>query len=188
MIQTSHGIHLPPRKKKNRPKSITLRFVITGTIPSKKNRQIPAINWKRLLKQILHLIYSKKYNVVADDLKAIFKDNKPYIRQSEKFREWHEKAKLIIVEQAAKLHGSYSKFNLEYPISEASIKIYHYWKDNVVRDNSNKSETIHDLFKDTNIITDDCWQALSPIAADAGLYAGEITDHITVIDLTAYKW
>lgn len=188
MIQSSHGVHLPPRKKKDRPNAITLRFIITGVIPSKKNRQIPAINWKRLFKDIFTLLTKHKGKITVDQLKEVARNNKPYIRQSEKFRAWEKETQELIVQQAAKLHESYKKHGLSFPISDASISVYHYWKDDRRRDNSNKSETIHDLLKDINIITDDCWQALTPIKADAGLYAGEILDHITVIDLTAYKW
>lgn len=190
IIQTAHGIHLPPRKKKDRSRSLTLRFVLTGTIPSKKNRQVATMPWRRLIKAIRTLISTAAGSgITIGQIVALFKQNKPYIRQSDEFRAWHEEAKQKIVEQAQKQVAALNpSHDLVLPASRASISIYHYWKDDRVRDNSNKAETIHDLLVDAAILTGDTWQELSPIKADADLYRGEILDHITVIDLTLYEW
>lgn len=190
-IKTIHGVHIPPRKKKDgrQPgcKFVTLDFVITGTIPSKKNRQIPSISRPQLYK-----ILERLSNGSIGYKEAIRQTNlvKPFIRNSKKFKEWHEAKKALVCLQA-QTWGDRLKnkgHDILFPISDASISIYHYWKDNVIRDNSNKSETLHDLFVDAGITVDDCWQALTPIHADANLYDGEITDHITEIQITAYNW
>ncbi len=188
MIQSSHGVYLPPRKKKNRPKALTMRFVLTGTIPSKKNRQIATMNWKRILKAISGILSKSGGSIKMKEIVAVFKENKPYVRQSEDFRKWNDEAKAIILSQAQKWSRSLEKHNMIFPVRVASVSIYHYWKDNLVRDNSNKAETIHDLLVDAGVISGDSWQQLNPIKAEADIYRHEIKDHITVIDLTAYEW
>lgn len=188
MITKSHGIYLPPRKKKVRNKSITIRFVLTGTIPSKKNRQIATMNWIGIVRAIKAIVMKKSKMAAFFDIIAVFKKNKPFIRPADEFKVWNEKAKAVIIEQAQTNKQYFKKFDLSYPIQESSISIYHYWKTNAIRDNSNKAETIHDLLVECGIIAGDNWQCLSPNKADADLYRGDLLDHITVIDLTAYKW
>lgn len=189
-LKTLHGIVIPPKQPKGRTtgNSITLDFVITGTIPSKKNRQIATMNYNKIIAQF-------KQNAVQGALPIglaaqILKENKPYIRHSKNFQAWEEKTKEKILAQAATWNARLSSKGYEaiFPIPDASIKIYHYWKDWKKRDNSNKAETLHDLFVSAGILHDDSWQSLSPNEADAGCYAEEITNHITLITITAYGW
>jgi hypothetical protein len=188
MIQRSHGVYLPPRKNKNRSGYITVRFVLTGMVPAKKNRQIATINRLHILSRGAAFARHGEFSVKV--LKRILeeKSSKPYIRRSKKFEEWNTAAKAIIATQAAKHIKSYEKYNLSFPIKEASISIYHYWKDNYIRDSSNRLDTVQDLLVEAGILLDDSWHNLSPVKVDADIYAGEILDHITVVDLTAYRW
>lgn len=188
-IKRIHGVYIPPKKKKlHRRTAQTIDFVITGTIPSKKNRQIAAINWKKIYSILVDLFQAKKLSVVRV-FKAI-KEVKPYIRQSKEFQEWEEAAKQRLIEQAATWANRLRSkgYELTFPISEASIVIDHYWKENRIRDNSNKVETLHDMLVSAGILAGDNWQCLTPTHADADCYEGEITDHITVIKVTAYNW
>jgi hypothetical protein len=190
-IKTIFGVTIPPRKKKRgrEPgcKVVTMDFVITGAIPSKKNRILPAFDFLKVLKIITDL-GSHKITVAQaiDRLKTC----KPYLRHSKKFREWEEQAKQLLITQAGIWAGRLRAkgYDVQFPISDASISIYHYWKDNAERDNSNKAETIHDLLISAGIITKDSWQCLTPTLADAECYQGEILDHITEINLTAFNW
>lgn len=188
-IKTIHGVPIPPKKKKlHRKDAQTIDFVITGVIPSKKNRQIATINRKKLLKVIKDWLGAGSPGIGS--LFAAIKEVKPYIRHSKKFQAWEEEKKALIVSQACtwsdRLRAKGYEFS--YPISEASITIDHYWKDDRIRDNSNKSETIHDILVSAGVLAGDNWQCLTPTHADADLYEGEITDHITVIRVTAYNW
>ena len=52
-IRGFNGISLPPRKNRSLDKKncITMRFVLTGAIPSKKNSQRAAMNWYKIIKE-----------------------------------------------------------------------------------------------------------------------------------------
>lgn len=179
-------IYLPQRKKRTFKKQpLVLRFVIPGVVPSKKNLKIATIN----LKKIMHLVrqmVAEKWSFVRfyKELLAV----KPFIRYSKKFTEWEEATRKDILIQAERWCRSYERHDLLFPITKSSIAIYHYWKDDYRRDNSNKMETINDIFVKANLIADDSWRHLPKIEAEADLYDGEIVEHITVVTLTAYDW
>ena len=47
-ITTIAGIYIRPRKKRQgRMRSITLRFALEGSVPSKKNNQVSIVDWRR---------------------------------------------------------------------------------------------------------------------------------------------
>lgn len=187
MIQSVHGVPLPPRKQYSHSKCVTIRFVITGTIPSKKNRMLATMNWNKIFKALVTLFVSGG-GLTVKKVMAILSDNKPFVRQSEKYKEWEKVVKPILAQQAAKNLLAYRSHGLEYPIRKASISVYHYWKDNLTRDNSNKCEGIHDMLVSLNIIRDDTWQCLFRTKSEANIYPGQLLDHITVVELTAYEW
>lgn len=188
MIQVCNGVHLPPRKKNKHKKCVTIRFVVTGVIPSKKNQIVASLNWRSLMKAFVALTKSER-RISLRAIVEVLKDNPPFIKQSEKYREWEVVTREDILQQAqAHFLSLQSKHNLIYPITKASVSVYHYWKDNYPRDSSNKIEGIFDILVKAGIIKDDKWQCLSPIKADANIYSGEILNHITVVDLTAYEW
>lgn len=184
IIQTVNGVHLPPRKKFSPEKTLVLRFVFPGTLPSKKNNYVPDKNWKKM-QSILEKNLGKP---VTPDLIKQIQDVKPFIRKAERFKEWEEEMKPVILEQAAKWQASYNHYGLTYPITKCSISIYHYWKDKQPRDNSNKAESVHDLFVDLNLISSDSHACLRKNSGEADVYRGEIRDHITMVTLCAYEW
>lgn len=190
MIKTIHGVPIPPRKKKaHRLYAQTIDFVITGAIPSKKNRQIATINWNKMYK-LLKNLFTQGEPVTLKRIYEAMRQCKPHIRHSKKFQEWEAEKKTLVSQQA----GSWATrlrakgYDVIFPIDDASITITHYWKDNAIRDNSNKAETIHDLLVYAGILKGDNWQCLTPCQMDADCYDGEITDHITVIQITGYNW
>lgn len=183
-ISTGKGdkIHLPPRKKNAPEKCLILRFVIPGIIPSKKNRQIPDINSS----QIVSIL--KKHKSVTPEVIKKVTSIRPFIRNSEKFKKWSAEVIPDLVSQAQRWSKTYEKHQLIFPITRCSISIYHYWADNKRRDNSNKQETIHDLLTEAGIIHDDTHQCLRKTESEAENYHGEVTDHITVITISAFNW
>lgn len=174
-ITSLHGVILPPRKKSFWTKTVTLRFVISGAIPSKKNMIWADTN----LFQI-----TKRFTMQTVEVPWLKERLKPFIRNSQKYLDWvEEKTPEILKQAAAEIHR-YKRFGLIYPLSNVSVKVYHYWKDNVARDNSNKYDTIIDLFSSVGIITDDCWQVVRKNESESECYHGQIVDHITEIYLT----
>lgn len=176
-ITSRHGVLLPPKKKRKASKYITLQFVLTGTIPSKKNMIWADSNIKLLLAQVKNYSGPKIIETIEKNIKV-------YIRNSKKYTDFVEQKKDIILEQARVESSRYSKHEIIYPLSNVSVKVYHYWADNVERDNSNKYDTIIDLFVSCGILSNDCWQVVQKNESEADNYKGEITDHITLIDIT----
>lgn len=135
-------------------------------------------------------IFAKKKVFTRTDMIYLVGQIRPYIAYDNDYNNWLEKAKETINFQARdqlqklKARG----IDIIFPIGNSSIKVYHYWRTNTVRDNSNKGETIHDLLVDCNVIVGDNWQAMTPTHGDADIYRDEILDHITEINLTVFKW
>lgn len=183
-ITSLHGVILPPRKKSSFQHSVTLRFVITGAIPSKKNMIWADTNLFKIWNTLLG------FTVVRECVEWLKSNLKAYIRNSQKYVEWRDgtaekegMASKIITQAAAEIK-KYRRYNLIYPLPRVHVKIYHYWKDNVARDNSNKYDTIIDLFSSCGLITDDCWQVVRKNESESECYHGQIVDHITEIYLT----
>lgn len=182
IIQTIFGVRIPPRKKVQHKNCLTLRFVITGTIPSKKNNYTAERNWQKLNKLLV------PGAILTPDLISQIKDVKPYVRKADRYKDWEEEVTPLLVDQASYWHMVYAKYGLSYPITRCSLSYYHYWADNRGRDNSNKHEGFDDLFVSCGLISSDAHQCLYKSDQEAHNYHGEINDHITVITLVAYDW
>lgn len=190
-IKKKFGIHIPPPKDKEPGNPITLEFVIGGVIPSKKNMQIPSFNYKWVYEQV-KMQGRKQPNFTSSEFRKvcwmIIKSIKQYITNATKFQDWEAATKDKIVFQANEWRKCYKKYGLSFPITRCSIRIRHCWKDNYPRDNSNKAEGLHDILVSAGIIVDDSYTCLFKNQSDAACYKEEITDHVTVIYLTAYSW
>ena len=177
-IDSLFGVIIPPRKKKIYKGYLQMRFVLTGTLPSKKNMWIPATNFRAVRNR------ADKSKSVLEVLAYISEFIKCYIRPNNKFKEWEARTREILVDQAAYYSDKYKKYGILFPIKNSSVKIYCHWKENKRRDTISKLESIQDIFKDTGIITDDAWQDLNPIAGESECYSDEILQDIVVITLT----
>jgi len=172
------GVQLPPKKHRVVSKYLTVRFVFTGTIPSKKNRQRAASNY-HILKGMLAKLPS-----AAACVAKLNESLRIFIKRAKEFEDWQDAAKVTVGEQARHWKVKYDRFGLVYPIERASIKIYHYWADNKTRDNSGKLDSIQDMLVESGIIADDTWQVLHTVESAAEGYFGEILEHITTVDIT----
>lgn len=177
-ITSMHGILLPPKKRLVASKYITIRFVLTGTIPSKKNMIWADSN--------LHLILRKLYafKVVKECIDWLRINLKAYIRNSQKYKAWVEEARLVINKQALVEFKRYREHGIQYPLNNVTVKVYHYWADDIERDLTNKLDSINDLLVDCGIIVNDNWQVLRKIESEGQNYKGEILQPITTIDIT----
>lgn len=176
-ITSLHGILLPPKKKLVVKKYVTVRFVLVGTIPSKKN-----MIWADSNFNLLSVPATAK---TIPEYKAWLKENlNVFIRNSKKYKDWVEEQSPVILKQAAKEAARYKDHGLIFPLTNTSVKVYHYWADNQARDNSNKYDSIIDLLVACKILQDDRWQNVTENASASECYHGEILDHITTIDIT----
>lgn len=177
-ITSLHGILLPPKHKQPIDRYITIRLVITGIIPSKKNLIYASSNLPLLLGSLY------KFGVVKECVDWLRGSLKPFVKNSARYEEWVQKTRPVVLRQAKAEEKKYAKWGIELPLDNVSIRVYHYWKDNFRRDNSNKYDTIVDLLVNCCILKDDTWQVVGKNESEAECYAGEILDHITTIDIT----
>jgi CRISPR/Cas system CSM-associated protein Csm2 small subunit len=172
-------------------RNLTLEFVLTGWVPSKKNLQIPYFNKVWVFRQFKIWLQTNpelRHGALRRFFVDLVNSIRPHIQNSKKFRDWEEAAKATCITQAAYWHDVFKAHGLAFPITRCSITIYHYWKDRIARDNSNKAESIHDMLVAAGIILDDQYGCLVRTSSEAGCYKDEITDHITLVNVTAYDW
>lgn len=177
-ITSLHGILLPPKRKQVVSKYITIRLIITGTIPSKKNQLYASTNLP-LLRGSLY-----RFTVVKDCVDWLQSHLKAFLKNSKRWEDWVEKTKPVLLRQAKAEEKKYRKWGIKLPLDNVSIRVYHYWKDRTARDNSNKFDSIADLLVLCGIIIDDSWVVVGKNESESECYEGEILDHITTIDIT----
>lgn len=185
IIQSIAGIPIPPRKVLTAPpgkQPLVLRFALKGSVPSKKNNYTAERNIKKLLSIL------KVGEVITPEMVQRVIDVKPYVRNSERYKKWAEKTRPILAEQAAKWLKSYEKHGLKFPIKLCKISYYIYWKDRIIRDNSNKHEGFDDLFVELGIIAGDGYDCLRKGEQEADCYRDELTYHLTTVFIVAYDW
>jgi hypothetical protein len=177
-ITSIHGVLLPPKKKEIAHKYITFRFVILGTIPSKKNMIWADCNLNFLLRKLYSFV------VVKEAIDWLRQNLKCFIRNAKKYQDWVETVKPVVIEQAAIELKRYEKHVLNYPLNNVSVKVYHYWDNNIEKDLTNKLDSLNDLFVLCGIVSDDSWQVMGKIESSGENYRGEILQQITTIDIT----
>ena len=184
--QKIHGIHIRTRKKKpGRSRCVNLRFILQGSVPSKKNNQVPIVDFRKADQMVSEMLHSRGH-LTAADWDSLKKRIKGRIVPNSRHQKWHAKVSdSIIAQRDAQLPLIASK-GLIYPLSNCSVAIYHYKMDRKRRDLGNQLMSVEDLLVDCLVISDDSTEVLAPILLDGDTYAGEITDHCTVIHLTAY--
>jgi hypothetical protein len=177
-------VHVPPAKSYKADKPITLTFAIEGYVPAKKNTYTPTINKQYTSDKLMSVINrsaDKKNAAIKAEIDTVIREVKPFIFLSKNVQEFLIKTKPLLQEQAVRHLQTYSRHNLVYPITLCSMKVVHYWKDRIVRDNVGRAETIQDLFTECQIISDDRGANLFKTSTESNFYVGEIPDHITMI-------
>ena len=191
MTKRYFGIHIPAWKRPDNTRSLTLVFALKGTVPSKKNMQVPSINLPWVFNQIRTWRSTNPKPSIPEVFKFIYtliRGIKPYIRNPDKFKAWEAGALQELETQRDWWRQKLAAHNFGYPITRCKVTIRHYWSDRMKRDNSNKAETLHDMLVKTRIIDADDYTCLQETATEAACWKNEITSHITVIYVTAYEW
>jgi hypothetical protein len=183
-FQTYFGVPIPPfREEKLGAGSTTIRFVITGRIPSKKNNEM-AVSVRRDAKKLLFDIQNSKGSVDLNDaLQAV---NAVYskIRPNTDYLAFVEKQKPKIQAQAAKWSERLYDKGLVFPLQKASMSLKLYFKDRYVTDTVNKQQTVQDLLIECGVIANDDYMTLNPISSASSRYNSEIRDNLAFISLS----
>lgn len=176
--------HIPKRKVRRFEYNLPMRFLIVGTIPSKKNCQLADANKSRINSILQRFKGRELTQEIIDEVLSV----RPFIRNSERYKKWEERWRADLVLQAAEWKVTYEKHGLTFPLTKATISIYHFWKDNQERDNSNKAESIHDTLVACGILSSDAHQCLYRFETAADVYKDDILRHLTTFTITAHEW
>lgn len=178
---TYFGTPLPPfKEKKLGAGSVTIRFVLKGKIPSKKNR-VTSVAVRKDAKDYINSLpvgISK-----ADAIRAINKVYSKVVGNIE-FKEWVEKQKPILITQAAKWSDRLSAKGLIFPIPSAALSLRFYFNNRYVTDTVNKQQSVQDLLITAGIIADDDYNTLNPIYSASACYVDELAESLVCISLS----
>lgn len=171
-VQRLHGVWIPLKQIPKPKRYLTLRFCITGIIPSKKNDFYSENNYRMIAKKAFE----------SDNPQQYLRDNiKSWIRGSERYRVWCEDIAPVIHQQSA---FWMDKYGIEYPLANVSIKCTYYFADNTMLDLINKDESVFDMLVKKGIILDDNYGVLHKTASEGYCCKGEIVENICVVDVT----
>ena len=182
-IFTQFGTPIPPWKEEKLGSSATtIRFVLTGKIPSKKNLQ-QAVAVRKFARHWANETAKTRPATWADVHKAIgmvfgkMRGNKDY-------KDFLDKVRPILQEQSAYWVKQLAHKNLTFPLQKSTLSLRLYFKDRYVTDTVNKQQTIQDVLQDCCIIQNDDYKSLNPIHSASANYYEEIVKDIAAITLT----
>ena len=183
-FQTYFGVPIPPFKTdKLGAGSITIRFILTGKIPSKKNNQQAvavrkfARAWANEQQKIRPV---PTWADVHKGIKMVFGK----IRGNKDYYDFLEKVRPILQEQSSYWSEQLSAKGLIFPLPKATMTLRLYFKDRYVTDTVNKQQTIQDVLQDCNIIANDDYKSLNPIHSASANYYEEIIHDIAFISIS----
>ena len=182
-FQTYFSVPIPPfKEEKLGAGSITIRFVLTGRVISKKNN-----NQAIAIRKVAHDWASKQEKLRpatwADVHKAINMVKGKMIGNAA-YKEFLAKQKPVIVEQMQEWSSRLIDKGVIFPLSKSTMSLRLYIKDKYRRDTLNAAQTITDLLVDAGVIVDDDDLHLNPIHAGSARYYDELLHNIAFISLS----
>jgi hypothetical protein len=179
-IKTYYGIPVPPWRHNPVKKSITFVFVIKGRIPSKKNELVAVVDRTDAFKFLNGLSTISKKDCITMLFKTYAR-----IKNSLVYEKWEADTVEVLKNQLSVCQAAAERNGLIFPLTRATITTKFYWKDKHRRDNSNKSEGLHDALVKAYIILDDSDKVIPDTNQGARDYSGEVVESIAVIYVTA---
>lgn len=182
-FQTWFGVPIPPfKEEKYTASSTTIRFVLTGKIPSKKNNQ-QAVAIRKYARTWAIEQAKTRPATWADVHKAISMV-KGKMRGNAEYLEFLKKIEPVFISQMAEWSKRLSGKGLIFPIHKATMTLKLYFKNRYVTDTVNKQQTIQDALVHCGVISNDDYQSLNPINSKSACYYEEIIHDISFISLT----
>lgn len=183
-FQTYFGEPIPPfKEEKLGAGSITIRFVITGKIPSKKNNQ-QAVTIRKDARNWINETFKRNGQITIKDAHRAVSMCRAKMRGNRPYQEFLAKVKPTIQKQAAVWAKRLENKNLVFPLHKSSLSLRLYFKDRYVTDTVNKQQTIQDMLIDCQIIENDDYKTLNPIHSASACYYEEIINDIAFISLS----
>jgi hypothetical protein len=183
-FQTYFGVPVPPWKEELLGAgAATIRFVVLGSIPSKKNNQMAVTVKKNARAWIRRQSKDGKIVTLNDALYAIDLCHSK-MRGNAKYAAFLEEQKPLILQQAAGWSERLSHKGLVFPIQRATMNLRLYFSKRYVTDTVNKQQSIQDLLVDCGILANDDYRTLNPISSASACYVDEIVNDIAFISLS----
>lgn len=183
-FQTWFGVPIPPfKEEKYNAKSTTIRFVLTGKMPSKKNNQ-QAVTIRKVARQ--WAISQQKIRPTptwADVHKAISMCSSK-MRGNKEYHDFIKKVKPILMEQMQFWSSRLFDKGLIFPLSKSTMTLKLHFKNRYVTDTVNKQQTIQDALVECGVVANDDYQSINPIVSKSACYYEEVIYDIAFISLT----
>lgn len=183
-FQTWFGVPIPPFKEdKLGANSTTIRFVVTGKMPSKKNHQ-QAVTIRRIARAWAN---DQQKNGTPPTWAAVHKAISMVsskMRGNKEYQDFLKRCKPDIVKQMQFWSASLREKGLVFPISKATMTLKLHFKHRYVTDTVNKQQSIQDLLVDCGVLADDDYNTLNPITSKSASYYEEIIYDIAFISIT----
>ena len=179
-IKTYHGIAIPPWRHEPMGRCMTMVFIMRGRIPSKKNELVAVVERRdafEFLKTLPDMVKKK------DCITMLFKTF-ARVKNSLAYEKWEAEAVDILKDQQKVFIPAAQKHGIIFPVSKAIVTTKFYWKGKYRRDNSNKSEGLHDALVKAHILLDDSDRVMPDTSQGAKDYSEEVTESMAVIYIT----
>jgi hypothetical protein len=106
------------------------------------------------------------------------------VKNSLEYEKWELGAVEMFKQQLKHYLPAAQRNGLIFPLAEATIVTKFYWKGKYRRDNSNKSEGLHDALVKAHVLMDDSDKVIPDTSQGARDYSEEITESMAVIYIT----
>lgn len=183
-FQTYFGVPIPPfKEKKIGAGSTTIRFVVTGKVPSKKNNQ-QAVTVRQKARDFINLTMKQKGHITFEDAHKAIGMCYAKMRGNAHYKHFINITKPIITEQMQEWSRRLRDKGLIFPLDMAILNLRLYFNNRYVTDTVNKQQTIQDLLKECGVIADDDYDTLNPIHSASACYYEELIYSIAFISLS----
>lgn len=183
-FQTYFGVPIPPfKEEKLGAGTTTIRFVLTGTVPSKKNNEqavtirADARKWAKRLEKQGKAPNWKDVHAAISMCKSKMRPNMAYLKYLEEVRP-------VLHAQSGWWMGRLASKGLTFPLKKATLTLRLYFKGRYMTDTVNKQQTIQDILKECKIIANDDYKTLNPINSASACYYEELIHDIAFISLS----
>lgn len=182
--QTYFGVAIPPfKEEKLGAGSLTIRFILTGKIPSKKNNQM-SVAVRKFSRDWAKKQQKTGRNPTWADVNKAISMCKSKVRPNTEYQQWVEQMKPVLQEQSSFWAYSLEPKGLIFPLKKATLTLRLYFKDQYITDTVNKQQSIQDLLVAARIIANDDYKTLNPIKSASACYYQELTKDIAFISLS----
>lgn len=183
-FQTYFGVPIPPfKEEKLGAGSVTIRFVVTGKIPSKKNSQ-QSVAIRQKARDFLKQLKKNKKSITFEDANKAISMCYSKMRGNAEYAHFIKTAKPVIHAQMQEWSSRLKNRGLIFPLDKAALSLRFYFNNRYITDTVNKQQTIQDLLVESGVVADDDYDTLNPIYSASACYVDELVYSIAFISLS----